>query len=90
MDKLIKVSFKDGRYHRAIPGEKQISMRQTLFDTLVIVQTALDDLHSLARIEAKGLKDKPMTVAKNHIEPTIVAPGEIVQFPTSAETAEKV
>jgi len=78
MDKTIKVTFKDGRYHRAIPGEKQTLMRQSLFDTIAVIQTTLDDLHSLARIEKNGLKDKPMYVQKNH--PIPVAEGEIVTF----------
>lgn len=74
----IRVSFKDGRYHRAIPGEKSISIPAFIFDAIVSLQTALDDLHFQAKWYKDPPKDKPMEVMKNHV---VVEEGEIVEFP---------
>jgi hypothetical protein len=76
----VRVSFKDGRYHRAIPGEKSINIPSWLFGAIVALQSALDDLHSQAKWYKESPRDKPMTVMKNHVEPTVVAPGEVVTF----------
>ena len=76
----VRVSFKDGRYNRAIPGEKSKNIPHWLFDMIVTLQTALDDLHTQAKRYNEPVKDKPMTVYKNHLEPTIVAPGEIIKL----------
>jgi hypothetical protein len=78
----VKVSLKDGRYHRAIPKEKSINIPSFLFDSIVTLQTALDDLHSQAKWYREDPKDKPIVVMKNH--PIPVEPGEIVSF-TSTE-----
>jgi hypothetical protein len=75
-----KVSLKDGRYHRAIPGEKSINIPSFIFDAIVTLQTALDDLHFQAKWYKELPRDKPMMIMKNHVEPTVVAPGEIVTF----------
>jgi hypothetical protein len=74
----VRVSLKDGRYHRAIPKEKSINIPSFLFDSIVTLQTALDDLHSQAKWYKEDPKDKPMVVMKNH--PIPVAEGEIVTF----------
>lgn len=74
----VRVSLKDGRYHRAIPGEKSINIPTFIFDAIITLQTALDDLHSQVRWYKEDPKDKPMTVMKNH--PIPVAEGEIVTF----------
>ncbi len=73
-----RVSFKDNRYHRAIPKLPSKNIPQSLFDTIVAVQTALDELHLQAKRYNEEVKDKPMTIAKNH--PIPVAEGEIVKF----------
>jgi len=73
-----RISLKEGRYHRAIPGEPSINIPHFLFDTIVTLQTSLDDLHLQAKRYAAEMKDKPMTVEKNH--PTRVEPGEVVQL----------
>lgn len=73
-----RVSFKDGRYHRAIPGEKSISIPHWLFDAIVAVQTALGDLHTQAKRYNQQIKDKPMFVQKNH--PIPLEPNTIVKF----------
>lgn len=83
-----RVSFKEGRYHRAIPDEKSKNIPHFLFDAIVSLQTALDDLHLQARRYADPVTDKPMTVMKNHVEPTGVAPGEVVKFPILDEKEE--
>jgi hypothetical protein len=81
-----RVSFKDGRYHRAIPGEKSISIPHSLFDTIVAVQTVLEDLHLQARRYGVQIGDKPFTREKNHrnfeneVEPIPLEPGVIVTF----------
>lgn len=75
----VGVVFKSGRYHRKIPGQPYKLIPQSLFDTIVIVQTALDSLHQQAKLYRAVFKDKPMRVEKNH---TVVAPGEIVKFGT--------
>ncbi len=86
----VRVSFKDGRYHRVTEGQKEPRSKlipHFLYDVIVSLQTALDDLHLQAKRYNEPIKDKPMTVYKNHIEPIVVAPGETVRF-TSDETAE--
>ncbi|MFL6214207.1 MAG: hypothetical protein ACJ74J_10000 [Blastocatellia bacterium] len=75
-----RVSFKDNRYHRAIPGEPSKNIPHWLFDAIITLQTALDGLHLQAKRYNEEVKDKPMVVMKNHIEPTVLAPGEIVTF----------
>jgi hypothetical protein len=74
----VRVSFKDNRYHRAIPGEPSKNIPHWLFDAIVAVQSALDDLHLQAKRYNEPIKDKPMTVMKNHSTP--VQEGEIVKF----------
>lgn len=74
----VRVSFKDGRYHRAIPGKPSINIPSFLYDAIVALQTALDDLQLQAKRYNEPIKDKPMTVAKNH--PIPVEEGEIVKF----------
>lgn len=74
----VRVSFKDGRYHRAISGKPSINIPSFIFDAIVTLQTALDDLHFQAKWYKELPKDKPMSVAKNH--PIPVEEGEIVTF----------
>jgi hypothetical protein len=61
-----RVSLKDGRFHRAIPKERSISIPSWLFDAIVAVQTAQDDLHLQAKRYGVRMGDKPFTREKNH------------------------
>jgi hypothetical protein len=83
----VRVSLKDGRYHRAIPGEKSISIPSFIFDAIVALQTALDDLHSQVKWYKEPPKDKTMFVQKNH--PIPVEEGEVVRFNTKTSVHEK-
>lgn len=73
----VRVKLISGGYHRS--NEKgSITIPLYLFYAIVAVQTVLSELHQQAKLYAHPLKDKPMTIAKNH--PIPVEPGEIVKF----------
>lgn len=74
----VRVSLKDNRYHRAIPGEPSINIPHSLYDMIVTFQTGLDDLHLQAKRYGAEMRDKPMFVQKNH--PIPLEPGEVVKL----------